>query len=92
VYDPESGQLLTGSYMDYAMPRADDLPTSRWHRLHALHAQPAGREGLRRGRCHRLATGGHQRHLTDALGVKDLPMPARPSVSGKRGQRHGLST
>ena len=25
-YDPESGQLLTGSYMDYAMPRADDLP------------------------------------------------------------------
>ncbi|WP_286962318.1 xanthine dehydrogenase family protein molybdopterin-binding subunit, partial [Cupriavidus sp. UBA2534] len=26
VYDPESGQLLTGSYMDYAMPRAGDLP------------------------------------------------------------------
>lgn len=25
-YDQESGQLLTGSYMDYAMPRADDLP------------------------------------------------------------------
>jgi carbon-monoxide dehydrogenase large subunit len=27
VYDEESGQLLTGSYMDYAMPRADDLPS-----------------------------------------------------------------
>jgi carbon-monoxide dehydrogenase large subunit len=27
VYDTESGQLLTGSYMDYAMPRADDLPS-----------------------------------------------------------------
>ena len=26
VYDPASGQLLTGSYMDYCMPRADDLP------------------------------------------------------------------
>ena len=26
VYDNDSGQLLTGSYMDYAMPRADDLP------------------------------------------------------------------
>ena len=26
VYDNESGQLLTGSYMDYTMPRADDLP------------------------------------------------------------------
>mgnify|MGYP006171393707 CR=1 FL=1 len=27
VYDTETGQLLTGSYMDYAMPRADDLPS-----------------------------------------------------------------
>jgi carbon-monoxide dehydrogenase large subunit len=26
VYDRASGQLVTGSYMDYAMPRADDLP------------------------------------------------------------------
>jgi carbon-monoxide dehydrogenase large subunit len=26
VYDPESGQLLSGSFMDYALPRADDLP------------------------------------------------------------------
>ena len=27
VYDPATGQLLTGSYMDYTMPRADDLPS-----------------------------------------------------------------
>jgi carbon-monoxide dehydrogenase large subunit len=27
VYDPESGQLLTGTLMDYALPRADDLPS-----------------------------------------------------------------
>jgi carbon-monoxide dehydrogenase large subunit len=26
-YDPDSGQLLTGSFMDYAMPRAGDLPS-----------------------------------------------------------------
>ncbi|MDF1731101.1 MAG: xanthine dehydrogenase family protein molybdopterin-binding subunit [Minwuia sp.] len=26
VYDPDSGQLLSGSLMDYCMPRADDLP------------------------------------------------------------------
>ena len=26
VYDPDSGQLLTGTYMDYAVPRASDLP------------------------------------------------------------------
>jgi len=27
VYDPDSGQLLSGSFMDYALPRADDLPS-----------------------------------------------------------------
>ena len=27
AYDPASGQLLAGSLMDYALPRADDLPT-----------------------------------------------------------------
>jgi carbon-monoxide dehydrogenase large subunit len=28
IYDPESGQLVTGSFMDYGMPRADDFPAS----------------------------------------------------------------
>jgi len=27
VYDPETGQLLSASYMDYTMPRADDIPS-----------------------------------------------------------------
>jgi carbon-monoxide dehydrogenase large subunit len=27
AYDPASGQLLSGSFMDFAMLRADDLPT-----------------------------------------------------------------
>ena len=26
-YDPESGQLLTGSFMDYALPHADNVPS-----------------------------------------------------------------
>ncbi|QJP13395.1 xanthine dehydrogenase family protein molybdopterin-binding subunit [Starkeya sp. ORNL1] len=26
VYDPDNGQLLSGSFMDYGLPRADDLP------------------------------------------------------------------
>jgi carbon-monoxide dehydrogenase large subunit len=26
VYDPATGQLVTGSFMDYAMPRAEDMP------------------------------------------------------------------
>lgn len=34
-YDSESGQLLTGSFMDYALPRADDIPaiTSQFMKL-----------------------------------------------------------
>lgn len=31
VYEAESGQLLAGSFMDYAMPRADDVPSFRLH-------------------------------------------------------------
>ena len=27
TYDPHSGQMVAGSFMDYAMPRADDLPS-----------------------------------------------------------------
>ena len=27
TYDPQSGQMIAGSFMDYAMPRADDLPS-----------------------------------------------------------------
>ena len=29
VYDPQSGQHLTGSFMDYSMPRADTMPLWR---------------------------------------------------------------
>ncbi len=36
-YDTDSGQLITGSFMDYAMPRADDMPAIR----DALHPVPA---------------------------------------------------
>ncbi len=37
VYDSDSGQLVTGSFMDYALPRADDVP----HLRDALHNVPA---------------------------------------------------
>ena len=37
VYDTEGGQLITGSFMDYAMPRAEDMPPLR----DALHPVPA---------------------------------------------------
>jgi aerobic carbon-monoxide dehydrogenase large subunit len=37
VFDVSGGQLVTGSFMDYAMPRADDLPLFK----DAIHAVPA---------------------------------------------------
>jgi aerobic carbon-monoxide dehydrogenase large subunit len=37
VFDTSGGQLITGSFMDYAMPRADDLPLFK----DAIHAVPA---------------------------------------------------
>jgi aerobic carbon-monoxide dehydrogenase large subunit len=30
-YDPDSGQLFTGSLMDYSMPRADNFPNIEQH-------------------------------------------------------------
>ena len=62
VYDQDSGQLLTGSYMDYAMPRADDVPTFKVDTQgHAVHAQSARREGLRRSGRDRRAGSGDER-------------------------------
>ena len=59
VYD-NSGQLLSGSFMDYAMPRADDIPQSRIRdRGNSLDHQSARRQGLRRGRRDRRAAGDH---------------------------------
>jgi carbon-monoxide dehydrogenase large subunit len=37
VFDSSGGQLVTGSFMDYAMPRADDMPAFK----DAIHAVPA---------------------------------------------------
>jgi aerobic carbon-monoxide dehydrogenase large subunit len=80
-YDPESGQMLAGSLMDYAMPRASDLvnyiteisevPSS----THPLGIRPAG-EG---GTVPALAVTVNA--IVDALsdlGVRHVEMPATP--------------
>ena len=62
VYDPESGQLLTASFMDYAMPRADTMPDMHdREQPRPDQAQPDRRQGRRRGRHRRRAAGGDQR-------------------------------
>ena len=63
VYDKDSGQLLSGSFMDYALPRADIVPRGQVrHAQQPVHDQSAGREGRGRGRRDRRAAGGDQRH------------------------------
>jgi len=77
-YDPESGQLLTGSYMDYCMPRADDLPSYQVdHTVTPCTHNPLGVKG-----CGEAGAIGSPpafiNALTDALGVRDIAMPATP--------------
>ena len=56
------GQLVTGSLMDYCVPRAEDLPSFVTDRdRHADAGEPAGRQGHRRGGDDRLDAGSRQR-------------------------------
>jgi carbon-monoxide dehydrogenase large subunit len=80
-YDPQSGQLLAGSFMDYAMPRADQFPSFVTHisevpsTTHPLGLRPAG-EG---GTTPALAVVVNA--IADALaefGVRHVEMPATP--------------
>ena len=61
VHD-ESGTLTTGTFADYLLPSAADLPLVH-HRPHrdAVDHEPVGRQGSRRGRHHRVHPGGGQR-------------------------------
>jgi carbon-monoxide dehydrogenase large subunit len=81
VYDPENGQLLSGTFMDYAMPKADRLPffTTELSEVpsptHPLGMRPAG-EG---GTTPALAVVVNA--IVDALsefGVSHIEMPATP--------------
>jgi carbon-monoxide dehydrogenase large subunit len=80
VYD-ESGQLVTGSFMDYCMPRADNLPSFEvaTHVTLCTH-NPLGVKGC--GEAGAIgAPAAIMNAVVDALaplGVKDLEMPATP--------------
>jgi carbon-monoxide dehydrogenase large subunit len=77
-YNPE-GQLLTASYMDYAMPRADDLPSFNVsHQNTPCPSNPLGIKG-----CGEAGAIGSPPALinaiTDAIGNNTLTMPATPA-------------
>lgn len=78
-YDPESGQLVTGSYMDYTMPRADNLPSfNLGFTTTVCPGNPLGMKGC--GEAGAIASPpAIINAITDALGVRDIEMPATPA-------------
>ncbi len=77
-YDSESGQLVTGSFMDYCIPRADDVPAFQVDtRETPCTHNPLGVKGC--GEAGAIgAPAALMNAITDAIGVKDMPMPASP--------------
>ena len=76
IYDAHTGQLLTGSYMDYALPRADDLPAFKVStKVTTCTHNPLGVKGC--GEAGAIgAPAAVINAITDALRVKDIAMPA----------------
>ena len=76
VYDRESGQLLTATYMDYALPRAADLPAFNVDtRVTPCTHNPLGVKGC--GEAGAIgAPAAVMNAICDAVGVKDIEMPA----------------
>jgi carbon-monoxide dehydrogenase large subunit len=82
VYDG-SGQLLTGSFMDYALPRADDLPS--FHTAFIASPAPSNPLGVKGGS--ESGTIGAPAAIGNAvidalwhLGVRDITLPIRPET------------
>ena len=75
-YDKQSGQLLTGSYLDYCMPRADDVPSFQvGTEVTPCTHNPLGVKGC--GEAGAIgAPAAVINAITDALGIRELEMPA----------------
>ncbi|HEY2071764.1 MAG TPA: xanthine dehydrogenase family protein molybdopterin-binding subunit [Rhizomicrobium sp.] len=78
VYDAQSGQMLTASFSDYAMPRADDMPDIDFaYEEIPCKTHPMGAKG-----CGEAGTVGAlpvvMSAICDALGVAHIDMPATP--------------
>ncbi|MCO6184924.1 xanthine dehydrogenase family protein molybdopterin-binding subunit [Rhizobium sp. L1K21] len=77
-YDPDTGQLITASYMDYAMPRADVLPSFEVsHQNTPCPGNPLGLKGC--GEAGAIGSPpAFMNAVTDAIGNNNLTMPATP--------------
>jgi carbon-monoxide dehydrogenase large subunit len=79
VYDKD-GQLVTGSLMDYCMPRAQDLPTLKVDMTTTKSpSNPLGIKGC--GEAGAIAApAAVMNAITDAIGTEELAMPATPQA------------
>ena len=79
IYNKD-GQLVTASFMDYAMPRAHDLPSfDVGMTVTPCPSNPLGIKGC--GEAGAIAAPAAVINaLTDALGTEDVPMPATPQA------------
>jgi aerobic carbon-monoxide dehydrogenase large subunit len=86
VYNKE-GQLLTASYMDYCMPRADDLPSFQVDTtVTPCPSNPLGIKGC--GEAGAIAApAAVMNAMTDALGHEDILMPATPQAVWRAAQK-----
>jgi carbon-monoxide dehydrogenase large subunit len=77
VYD-DKGQLMTGSYMDYAMPRAENLPSLKVDTtVTKCPGNPLGIKGC--GEAGAIAApAAVMNAITDAIGTEKIEMPATP--------------
>lgn len=78
VYDEQSGQLLTGSLMDYVLPLAQDLP--RFDLVAADHPSTTHELGMKGiGECGNIgAPPAIMNAIADAIGHDRIEMPATP--------------
>ncbi len=85
VYDA-SGQLLTASYMDYCMPRADDLPSFNVAMTNTpCPSNPLGIKGC--GEAGAIAAPPALINaITNALGHENIAMPATPQAIWRAAQ------
>ncbi len=86
IYDKD-GQLLTASYMDYTMPRADDLPSYKLGFTETrCPSNPLGIKGC--GEAGAIAAPPAVINaITDALGHENIAMPATPQAVWRAAQK-----
>lgn len=74
----EDGQLLTGTYMDYGLPRADDLPSFGFESAPSpCTTNPIGAKGCGEAGC-AGSLPAVMNAISDALGGRHIDMPATP--------------